>query len=252
MWKIPKTPLTFAKKCVIIYSKLKSPTNLHFVEDGKIKARKDNTMRTFSLNPDTTFNNINFEIPKDEEGHDAPNAHYVREWMGEVWEKAVDGKLKPGTTIPNMVSYGFGCSIISKYKSMETDKWGRRKYEELIEESDLEQGHKGIVLDRVEDPEVQQNLCTYDTLPYEEEEFYKYNLNQFIDMRDLIFREHNVDFAILLLDASRLLTPAIEKVRELKKVYVGIDELITSLIQEGTPWFRDLTELSKQPILDLD
>lgn len=191
-------------------------------------------MLTFSVNQEVDLSGINFTA----------KTWYGREWMGETYMRAVNGGLGSAPVIPSMDKWGFGCT-------QKTNLGKVRKEVEIISEGDLESGQKGVVLERA-DESLNPELVTYDkdALVYEEEEYYQQQLEQFVSMRELIFLEHQVDFALLLLQASNYVRAAQEKIRFLNSQYFNLDTLVSDILA-GATWREDLHKMTNQPLVDL-
>lgn len=190
-------------------------------------------MLTFSVNHEVDLSGINFEA----------KTWYGREWMGTTFQRAVEGKLGSAPSIPDIDKWGFGCTQKATLGKL-------RREVEIISENDLEEGQRGVVLERADS--VNPNLVTYDkeALTYEEEEYYQQQLDQFVSMRELIFLEHQVDFALLLLQAANYVKAAQEKIRYLNKQYYHLDTLVADILA-GSSWREDLYKMSNQPLVSL-
>ena len=184
-------------------------------------------MLTFSINREVDLSGINFTARQ----------WQGREWMGETYIRAVDGKLGAAPHIQSIDRWGFGCEQNTNLAKM-------AKETEIITEEELTAGRKGIVLERA--CEKESNLISYDkeALCYEEE------LEQFVSMRELIFLEHQVDFALLLLQAANYVRAAQEKIRYLSSQYMRLDVLVADILA-GATWREDLCELTRQPLVSL-
>lgn len=191
-------------------------------------------MLTFSVNREVDLSGINFTA----------KTWYGREWLGETYMRAVGGSLGAAPVIPSMDKWGFGCTQKTNLSKM-------RREVEIISENDLEDGQKGVVLERA-DETLNPNLVTYDkeALAFEEEEYYQQQLEQFASMRELIFLEHQVDFALLLLQAANYVRAAQEKIRFLNSQYLRLDTLVADILT-GSTWHEDLQRMTNQPLVCL-
>lgn len=180
-------------------------------------------MLSFSLNQRVDLSGINFDA-KTWQG---------REWLSTLYINAVEGKLGYAPKC-NADAYGYGAEVNTKRNMVSTSV-------PIITSDELEDGNKGVCL------ELMTEFATEIDKSYEEEEFYKQQFDQFVDMRELIFLEKSVDFAVLVLQAARYVKAAQSKLRELRNEYARLDELISGVLS-GATWQSDLRKLAETPI----
>ncbi len=193
-------------------------------------------MFSFSINPTIDMSGIDFNV-KTEEG---------RKWLSQVFERAYYGELSGGDHPRcNVDAYAYSARKKAEAHTAVTET-------PILTESELEAGYKGVVAELAQHEQLITNFDDgYTFRSYEEEQLYKQGLEEFIDMREYIFIEDNIDIVELLLNATASARDAIAKVQKLIKDYVGLGELITNLIECGD-WRSMLLRLQAKPICALN
>lgn len=81
----------------------------------------------------------------------------------------------------------------------------------------------------------------------DESDYYERQMAQFIEMREYIFLEVGVDFASLLVQATRNNLRAIEEIKRLRKEFY-LDDLIKDIVKCAN-WCARLEKLEQTPII---
>lgn len=95
------------------------------------------------------------------------------------------------------------------------------------------------------------NLYTEDianTASFDERDYYEKQMAQFIDMREYIYLEAQMDIANLLIQANLRSERAIKAIQELRQKFYGLDDLIKDVLKCSN-WLRRLEALQRTPIL---
>lgn len=86
------------------------------------------------------------------------------------------------------------------------------------------------------------------TARFDEREYYEAQMAQFIDMREYIYLEDQMDIANLLIQANQRSERAIKAIQGLRQKFVGLDELIKDVLKCSN-WLRRLEALQRTPIV---
>lgn len=182
-------------------------------------------MRTLSINRTVDLSNFNFEA-RTQKG---------REWVGPLYIKACYGDI-PFLESPDY--YAIGVARNSKLKEASSRECP------IISEEELENGYKGVVVERFASGRVEPAYLSLEI----EDEFEK-GIEEFRGLRDLVFRETQVDIAVTLLEAYRGMTPAVSMLTKLSQDYAHLYELFRTLLK--APNWRSALEglVANEPAL---